>query len=84
MTEKYSFCNSESSLRSIPIYHIERAIQRTSLSHGKKVNPEDDIDSIADEIDAKNSDEFCWSLYSEPSFLIRLFHSVCLGEYVSC
>jgi hypothetical protein len=75
--ERYSFCIARSPLRTVPIYHIERAISRTSLGQGKKLSPEDDLDVAADEIIAGDLDEFCWSLHFEPAFLSRLFYSVC-------
>ena len=81
--ERYLFCNAQSSLRSVPMYHLERAIQRTALSHGKKLNPEDDLDAAVDEIYQGQLDEFCWSLYFEPSFLIRLLYSVCIQAPLS-
>ena len=75
--ERYSFCDAESRLRTVPVYQLERAIARTGLGYGKKLQPEDDLESAADEILNGNLNEFCWSLYFEPSFLIRLFYSVC-------
>ena len=77
MTSRYSFCNPDSHFRSIPIYHMEAAIGRSvpSFQHQKKLSLENNLDAIADEIESKSLDEFCWSLYFDPSFLIHLFYS---------
>ena len=71
----YLFCNDDSALRSVPIYHLERAIGRTSLSHGVKLSPEEDLDRAADQIQDNGLSEFCWSLYFEPSFILRLLYA---------
>ena len=73
---RYLLCNEDSAIRSVPIYHLERAIARTSLREGKKLSPEEDLDRAADEIIEKNLSEFCWSLYFDPPFLVHLLYSV--------
>lgn len=73
---RYLFCNEDSAIRSVPIYHLERAIGRTSLREGKKLSADEDQDRAADEIIEKNLSEFCWSLCFNPSFLVRLLYSV--------
>lgn len=72
--ERYLFCDPTSAFRSVPVYQIVRAVDRIGL-RGQKLNPEDDLKSLADEILSQNLDEFCWSLYFDPAFLVRLFHA---------
>ena len=72
---EYAFCNPESQFARMPVYHLEAAILRSvpSFRASRKIVPEDDPDRVADEVITKGFDEFCWSLYFEPAFLIRLF-----------
>lgn len=74
----YSFCQPNSQLRQIPIYHLENVIARSvpSLGARGKIVPEMDPDEVADRLVADPElDEFCWSLYFDPVFLVRLFYS---------
>ena len=73
---RYMFCNEDSAIRSVPIYHLERAVGGTSLREGKKLSADEDLDHAADEITETNLSEFCWSLCFHPSFLVRLLYSV--------
>ena len=92
MTSRYSHCESTSEYMRIPIYHLEDAIARSipSFSHQDRLDPEMDLDKIADRSVTTNSGDFSWSLYFDPPFLARLMYSgflpICtqLGEGLFC
>lgn len=71
----YRFCENGSQFRSIPKYHLERVIGSATFPGRRRIGLEENPDSVADEVIRNNLDEFCWSLYFEPEFLVRLFYS---------
>ena len=71
----YSFCEEGSQFRAIPLYHMERLIGRSTFPDRKMIALEEDPDRVADILIEEDLNEFCWSLYFDPNFLIRLFYS---------
>ena len=75
MDSRYSHCHRDSEYSAIPIYHLEAAITRSipSFSESQRLDPEMDLDKAADRM--ANSNDFAWSLYFDPTFLVRLMFS---------
>jgi Leu/Phe-tRNA-protein transferase len=74
-SSRYSHYENGSEFANIPIYHLEQAITRSisSFRLQDRLDPEMDLDKAAD----KNTSlsEFCWSLYFDPPFIVRLMYS---------
>lgn len=73
-----AYCEPNSAFRNIPIYHLEDAIIKSVplMTRKGKISLEDDPDRIADKmVKDPQIDEFCWSLYFDAPFLIRLFYA---------
>ena len=93
MCSSFSFCEETSHFRTVPVYHIERLIERNTFPGRKMIAAEEDTDAAADVVISGDLNEYCWSLSFEPAFLVRLFYSgflpICtdlgpLGDPVYC
>jgi Leu/Phe-tRNA-protein transferase len=73
---RYRHCDRGSEFAHIPIYHLESAIMRSipSFRRQDKLDPEMNLDNVAEKTTAALS-EFCWSLYFDPPFIVRLMYS---------
>jgi Leu/Phe-tRNA-protein transferase len=90
---RYSHCDYSSEYSSIPVYRLEEAILRSipSFSLQTRLDPEIDLDRFVGQFISNNvGGDFCWSLYFDPPFLVRLMYSgflpICtqLGDGLYC